>query len=72
MAPKKPKPRPAWVETTAAPAKVKVPKVTDLRDLNRLTSSDWKGIVATVDERIEWCQFETLVTKNVGSWADVR
>jgi hypothetical protein len=51
-------------ETTAAPAKVKVPKVTDL---NRLTSSDWRGIVATVDERIEWRQFETLVTKNFSS-----
>ena len=55
--------------TAAAPAKVKVPKVTDL---NKLTSSDWKGIVATVDERIEWCQFETLVTKNFSSWEDVR
>ena len=43
MPPKKPKPRQAWVETTAAPAKVKVPKVTDLRDLNRLTSSDCVG-----------------------------
>ena len=72
MAPKKPKrpqQRPAWVATAAAPAKVKVPKVTDL---NKLTSSDWKGIVATVDERIEWCQFETLVTKNFSSWEDVR
>ena len=68
MAPKK-KPKPAWVETTAAPAKPKVPKVTDL---NKLTSSDLKGILATVDERIEWCQFETLVTKNFNSWEDVR
>jgi hypothetical protein len=31
-----------------------------------------KGILATVDERIEWCQFETLVTKNFSSWEDVR
>ena len=37
-----------------------------------VTSSEWKGIVATVDERIEWCQFETLVTKNFSSWEDVR
>jgi hypothetical protein len=52
MAPKK-KPKPAWVATTAAPAKPKVPKVTDL---NKLTSSDLKGILATVDGRIEWRQ----------------
>jgi hypothetical protein len=33
-----------------------------------------KGILATADGRIEWRQFkfEMLVTKNVGSWADVR
>lgn len=37
-----------------------------------VTSSEWKGIVATVDERIEWCQFQTLVTKNFSSWEDVR
>ena len=36
-----------------------------------VTSSEWKGIVATVDERIEWCQFQTLVTKNFSSWEDV-
>ena len=70
MAPKK-KPKPAWVETTAAPAKPKVPKL-EVTDLNKLTSSDLKGILATVDERIEWCQFETLVTKNFNSWEDVR
>ena len=69
MPPKKPKPTPAWVARTAAPAKLIVPKVTVL---NKLTSSEWKGIVATVDERIEWCQFQTLVTKNFSSWEDVR
>ncbi len=68
-APKKPKPTPAWVARTAAPAKLIVPKVTVL---NKLTSSEWKGFVATVDERIEWCQFQTLVTKNFSSWEDVR
>jgi hypothetical protein len=68
MPPKKPKPTPAWVARTAAPAKLIVPKVTVL---NKLTSSEWKGIVATVDERIEWCQFQTLVTKNFSSWEDV-
>jgi hypothetical protein len=66
MPPKKPpKPTPAWVARTAAPAKPIVPKVTVL---NKLTSSEWKGIVATVDERIEWSQFQTLVTKNFSSW----
>ena len=70
MPPKKPpKPPPAWVARTAAPAKPIVPKVTVL---NKLTSSEWKGIVATVDERIEWSQFQTLVTKNFSSWEDVR
>ena len=69
MPPKKPKPTPAWVARTSAPAKLIVPKVTVL---NKLTSSEWKGIVATVDERIEWCQFQTLVTKNFSSWEDVR
>ncbi len=56
------------VARTAAPAKLIVPKVTVL---NKPTSSEWKGIVATVDERIEWCQFQTLVTKNFSSWEDV-
>ncbi len=33
--------------------------------LSKLTSSEWKGIVATVDERrIEWSQFQTRITKN--------
>ena len=69
MPPKKGAAIAAWVTSTPAPFKAKVPKVSYL---NKLTSSDWKGIVATVDERIEWCQFETLVTKNFSSWEDVR
>ena len=45
MAPKK-RPTPTWVESTPAPPKAKVPKVTEL---NKLTSSESRGILFTVE-----------------------
>ena len=67
MAPKK-RPTPTWVESTPAPPKAKVPKVTEL---NKLTSSESRGILFTV-EGIDPKHFDTLVTKNFSSWEDVR
>ena len=67
MAPKK-RPTPTWVESTPAPPKAKVPKVTEL---NKLTSSESRGILFTV-EGIDPKHFDTLATKNFSSWEDVR
>ena len=58
----------AWVTSTPAPVKAKVPKVTFL---NKLTSSDLIGILYTV-EGIDPAKFDTLATKNFSSWEDVR
>ena len=58
----------ALVEKTPAPPKAKVPKVTEL---NKLTSSESRGILFTV-EGIDPKHFDTLVTKNFSSWEDVR
>ena len=67
MPPKK-KPPPAWVASSPAPAKVKVPHV---KELNKFTSSDFKGIFFTV-EGIDQTHFDMLATKNFSSWEDVR
>ena len=67
MAPKK-RPTPTWVESTPAPPKAKVPKVTEL---NKLTSSESRGILFTV-EGIDPKHFDALVTRNFSSWEDVR
>ena len=66
MPPKK-KP-PSWVASSPAPAKVKVPSV---KELNKFTSSDLKGIFFTV-EGIDQTHFDKLTTSNFSSWEDVR
>ena len=68
MPPKKGAAIAAWVTSTPAPVKAKVPKVSYL---NKLTSSDWKGILYTV-EGIDPEKFDTLATKNFSNWEDVR
>ena len=68
MPPKKGAAIAAWVTSTPAPVKAKVPKVSYL---NKLTSSEWKGILYTV-EGIDPEKFDTLATKNFSSWEDVR
>ena len=68
MPPKKGAAIAAWVTSTPAPVKAKVPKVSYL---NKLTSSEWKGILYTV-EGIDPEKFDTLATKNFSNWEDVR
>jgi|GEM_PF-6840178 len=68
MPPKKKPPPPAWVASSPAPAKVKVPHV---KELNKLTSGELKGILFTV-EGIDQEKFDTLTTKNFSNWEDVR
>ena len=67
MPPKKKQP-PPWVASSPAPAKVKVPSV---KELNKFTSSDLKGIFFTV-EGIDQTHFDKLATNNFSSWEDVR
>jgi hypothetical protein len=55
------------VASSPAPAKVKVPSV---KELNKFTSNDLKGFLFTV-EGIDPEKFDTLATKNLGSWEDV-
>jgi hypothetical protein len=55
------------VASSPAPAKVKVPHV---KELNKFTSSDFKGIFFTV-EGIDQTHFDKLATKNFSSWEDM-
>ena len=68
MPPKKKPMPPPWVASSPAPAKVKVPSV---KELNKFTSSDLKGIFFTV-EGIDQTHFDKLATNNFSSWEDVR
>jgi hypothetical protein len=68
MPPKKKAMPPPWVASSPAPAKVKVPSV---KELNKFTSSDLRGIFFTV-EGIDQTHFDMLATKNFSSWEDVR
>jgi hypothetical protein len=68
MPPKKKPPPPAWVASSPAPAKVKVHHV---KELNKFTSGELKGILFTV-EGIDQEKFDTLTTKNFSNWEDVR
>ena len=63
-----PKKLPSWVASSPAPAKVKVPHV---KELNKFTSSDLKGILFTV-EGIDQEKFDTLTKSNFSNWEDVR